>query len=158
MWSFRMLHLRIDTLWRQCISEVNILFVWQYIFTNDRNNSSLNSFIRNGTRLFRPRYACLLVVSKLISFQALIYIEIFGNSLVASVHDWNPRSCLSFRIFIFQRSFRRPFCLLPRGVHKMAIVAFLALSILRSCPDLSRLLRLMTMLISFSISAFRLTC
>ena len=70
-------------------------------------------------------------------------------ALVASVHDWNPRSCFLSMVLI-QVSY---------GVHQIVTFAYLVLSILITCLNHFHLRRLMTMLFfHFGPSSYLLIC
>ena len=63
-------------------------------------------------------------------FTSPLLLSLFLATLVASVYDWNRRSCLSLLMVLLQASFGQRLFLLPPGVHDIAIFACLLLFIL----------------------------
>ena len=82
------------------------------------------------------------------------HFDLSCASLVASAHVLNHSCFLSFPTFLLHVSFGQPLFLFPSGTQSSAVLAFLLLSILRTCPIHCHLLFFTMVLICSSPALF----
>ena len=85
-----------------------------------------------------------------------LHFDLSCTCLVASAHVLNPSCFLSFSTVLLHVSFGLPLFLFPSGAQSSAVLVFLLLSILRTCPIHCHLLFFTIVLIFSSLALFLL--